>query len=514
MKLALAMLAAAALWGQEYSISGTVLQTGNPLKGVTVRLFRSGNSGGDAKYVTGEDGRFVFERLQAGKWNLTAEKRGYAPQRYGARDPYSPGVAIVTGPRLRTEDLVFRVRAPGMIQGQIKDEMGEPVVSANILLHRRTISAGRASAVEVRRATSNGEGEFAFGSLYPGDYYLSVTALPWTERLETGALSTEGGEVFPPYFFPGVTDPKVAETIRVLEGQLVRADMVMRTCRPAALSVKRAGDGLVRYDVRREGVLGTDVPVEAPRGLRTDKRLIAPGRIWLVAYGESDLPEKFSLIDLPPGGTEYELPQVLGSGIEVHIVAKGVSPGELKGSILRVRNLDWVYTRNAEVASVSPALRASIPAGRYRIGLSAYRNPSLRLESLMADGAEVREGSFEVADGGQARITLTVTTESGAIAGHVLEGSRPHAGTNLALLPLGNVKDSMARMDFVTDSDGSFEFRALAPGEYGLVVSPDESEMTPEAFERAHIGRAVRVQVAAGERVEVKLAPAGSGEKR
>ena len=47
--------------------------------------------------------------------------------------------AILVGPNLNTENLVFPLAPEGVISGEVTDEAGEPVQSAKMLLFREDI---------------------------------------------------------------------------------------------------------------------------------------------------------------------------------------------------------------------------------------------------------------------------------------------------------------------------------------------------------------------------------------
>src|SRR5579884_1206225 len=115
-----------------YRISGIVVNasTGRILPKVRVSI---GPAEGDSHLtiVTGDDGRFSFEKLKLGKYWLQAQGRGFSPQRFDQHEEFSTAIAV--GPAVDSEHLVFRVRPDATINGTIADELNEPVPQATVL---------------------------------------------------------------------------------------------------------------------------------------------------------------------------------------------------------------------------------------------------------------------------------------------------------------------------------------------------------------------------------------------
>src|SRR6266550_2063541 len=81
---------------------------------------------------TDESGHFLFEGLIPGKYWLVGERPGFLRQ--GLDEHSGFFTAIVTGPGLRSEDLVFRMRPDASISGTITDEQNEPIREAQVHL--------------------------------------------------------------------------------------------------------------------------------------------------------------------------------------------------------------------------------------------------------------------------------------------------------------------------------------------------------------------------------------------
>ena len=125
-----------------YQVSGTVVHalTGEPLAGVTVVLSpnadlsrqrgtdRTEDEARPAEIrpvLSGKDGSFAFTGLKAGKYSLSAAKRGFSQQGYEQHEQFA--TAIVAGPDKDSANLVFRLQPDASIGGRIVDEHNESV---------------------------------------------------------------------------------------------------------------------------------------------------------------------------------------------------------------------------------------------------------------------------------------------------------------------------------------------------------------------------------------------------
>src|SRR5579862_1773910 len=108
----------------KYTISGVVVSAanGHPLDRADVSLHTPMGESLIAETTTGEDGRFSFEHLAAGKYSLTASRRGYIGSAYDEHEGYS--TAIVTGEGLADDGLIFRLSPRAVIKGTVADEAG------------------------------------------------------------------------------------------------------------------------------------------------------------------------------------------------------------------------------------------------------------------------------------------------------------------------------------------------------------------------------------------------------
>src|SRR6202022_718786 len=102
------LISVSALCAQEpatYRISGKVIDKikGEPVSRVRVSISPDEKREPVTSQLTREDGRFVFDKLPADKYHLTADRNGSPEQVYGQWLGAGFGTSIVTGPGQKTE---------------------------------------------------------------------------------------------------------------------------------------------------------------------------------------------------------------------------------------------------------------------------------------------------------------------------------------------------------------------------------------------------------------------------
>ena len=148
--------------GKSYVIAGVIVNdlTGAPLEQARVTIQETKNRASVGAVFTGEDGRFAFTQLPAGKYSLQGVRRGFLPGYYEQHEQYS--TAIVTGPEFQTENLVLRLTPMAMISGHISDESGDAVRSAQVRLYREEKSGGMSRIMGMDRHRAMTEGTMIF----------------------------------------------------------------------------------------------------------------------------------------------------------------------------------------------------------------------------------------------------------------------------------------------------------------------------------------------------------------
>ncbi len=192
--LATGLLFCCGVAAQTFSISGTVVEhgTNRPLKDAMVTISPVQQPQDSASFRTGEDGRFVFTHVPPGKYSLSAQKRGFPRQTFQEYQEFS--TAIVVGPGLNSQNIVFPLSAGGSITGTVLDDANEPIRQAQVMLFSKGISSGAARILMQQQRQTSSSGEFRFPHLKPGSYFVAVQARPWYAQNSPVQPQSSGNE--------------------------------------------------------------------------------------------------------------------------------------------------------------------------------------------------------------------------------------------------------------------------------------------------------------------------------
>ncbi len=171
-------------------LSGRVLaaDTGKPLRRATVQISLADLPTGPTLVArrttwttsTDADGRWEFEGLAAGRYEVIATRGGYVQLAYGQRRPFQRGTVleIADGQALGKVDIPLPKASA--ISGRITDETGEPMTNAVVLAMRLKYVNGQRVltplAEGLQALTSGGLtndlGQYRIHGLAPGTYYV------------------------------------------------------------------------------------------------------------------------------------------------------------------------------------------------------------------------------------------------------------------------------------------------------------------------------------------------------
>jgi hypothetical protein len=241
--------------------SGTATLTGRVMRGessnpspvsrvlVNISL---GDGGGTRQAVTDDQGRFVFDRLPAAGFLVTASRPGWVTTYYGSPRPGRPPgirVAVADGAKV---DIEIPIVPGGVIAGRIIGEDGQPRAREFPLLLEKRLVGQQQMLSRMRlpygtgyfERSTNDLGEFRLFGLPPGTYYLlvnpSITSgarlttqdeVRWALQppgAPTGAAPPQGAVAgYAPFYYPGTSDPLASQPIVIGPGE-VREGLTFR----------------------------------------------------------------------------------------------------------------------------------------------------------------------------------------------------------------------------------------------------------------------------------------------
>jgi hypothetical protein len=165
------------------AISGVLVDgnTGQPVAGAIVAIVggdRGTQPAGATRMLTDASGRFVFSRLPAGSYSLSASKIGYLSSRFGQSDPSintMRAIRVAEGEAFtKTQMTIWR---PGAISGTVLDEAGEPVVGVLVRVVTQVMIAGRPQLASGLSARTDDRGRYRAAGLYSGRYVVMIPSV-------------------------------------------------------------------------------------------------------------------------------------------------------------------------------------------------------------------------------------------------------------------------------------------------------------------------------------------------
>ncbi|HXN48692.1 MAG TPA: carboxypeptidase regulatory-like domain-containing protein [Bryobacteraceae bacterium] len=519
---ALAVLAALAFaWSgrcqdappRTYTVGGVVVNPGGaPAKRVRVSIAPVENPAREIGITTGEDGRFRFADLRAGKYALRADTPAGVRQAFLGTSGTGFGVAIVAGDGQRTEDLIFRLVPRAAIHGKIVDQGGDPVEQASVQLFRSSILAGRRRVHLYSYAYSDDRGEYRFAGLPPGTWYLLASGRPWyTERLETQPASPLARMGYPSTFYPGTRDPRGAAPLRLQAGQDLAADLTLVAMPGGNLEIVISGESSepAYVQVTFEGVAGAR-SFERSETIQSEAQLggLPPGRYKVQATATDAGRWSFAeeTVQVGAGDSKLELNLTKAPAISGVVTFDGLSAVP-PGTVIILRDEETGTTGGLEVSGDGQFHIEAIPRGSYHLAIAdASSMRPFGIRRLLIDGAPAKSQLLEISK--SARLDVSAT-RGGSVSGYAFRKDAPVAGALVVLAPRTDSTNPFDYEAFQTDSDGSFEFHNVAPGDYVAFAVEDLDDFeyaNPEAVRpRMKSGQPVRVENGQDQKIRLEL---------
>ncbi len=501
---------------ETYRVAGVVVNstTDEPVPKVRLILRSPDNRTAPEFAVSSENGRFVFSAVPAGKFRLTATRRGFASQSYGQSNLADAlGTAVVTGPGLDMQHLVFRLIPPAAISGRVTDDHGDPIPRGFVGLYRDGVLYGKRRVFETQFTYTNDAGEYRFPGVGAGSYYVAAAGQPWYVSngpgIELGAPNAGGSFAHLgclPVFYPNTSDPNAASPIVLRPGEEAAADLVLPTVPGANVTVDAGSSASLDFtsgagvaQLSMEGVGGTRLywPPSLDAGIPMFPG-VPPGRYRLsVRKNQGSLPSLSGWQDIEVGSSDMEVKLAPGSlpSVSGRVVIDPPGSGSVRPYWISLRSEDSLFFYNHPIGPNGTFQLPPMPPERFRVyagGSSALYNAG-----VTSDTAPVVNGVVDLRGGGDVQILVHVSAEAARLHGYALRGGKPVPGVFVVLAPRSDTHDPIDYRGFQTDADGSYDFPGLRPGQYVLFAVQDGSE-----FEYAN-PTVLRPFLASGQRVDL-----------
>jgi hypothetical protein len=528
---ALSLLAHAQAARGTFRITGQVVNsiTGEALAGTRLELAPTVGAQWVKAALTLKDGKFTFERLAPGKYQLYAERAGFARQGF---DEHPGGFlsAIVVGTGIDSEHLVFRLQPGAAISGTVADEYNEAVRGAQVMLFHRAVRDGKLGTYIAGQAQSDDRGLYKFSPLMAGTYYVVVSARPWYAQnamrhamrgnREPAAVSQEAQDqmdalnvAFPLTFFSDATDPGNVSAIPLRTGESFHADFNLRAVTAGHLRIPITKGNLPEVpsvSLTQKIFDDFDMPSQAMMQMASNDSLtlsgFAPGRylVKVQTRTESDS-ERSQMMDLFSDAT-IDLDSITGAAsasITGLVHAEGV---KLKNTFIQFRNRDTGDVQGDLIGGDGKFNLSLIPAGTYEV--SVANSVGVYLANMAASNATANGRTLEIPAGADVRMAIILAKGVGEIVGTALRDDKGISGLSVLLVP-DDPQNHMAlfRRD-QSDSDGTFSLKQVVPGKYTLLAIQDgwDLEWTDPKVLKPFLSKGYALQVEPNGKYDVKVA--------
>jgi hypothetical protein len=181
------------------TISGSITSTtGRPLRATVVLYGPDPRSFPDQSIKSGDDGRYEFTGLPAGKYQVAAARAGFSlpPDRFPPFTAARLGVETTVSADQDRDGVDIELQPWGAISGRVLDEAGEPVQGAFVGLMTVRYERGRRRLVPANtpQRYTDDRGAFRIYSVPPGQYVLAASVS------DTLAFDLAG---YGPTYYPG-----------------------------------------------------------------------------------------------------------------------------------------------------------------------------------------------------------------------------------------------------------------------------------------------------------------------
>jgi hypothetical protein len=477
-----------------YKIAGVVVNsvTGAPLEEARISLVDAKTRKGVVQQKTADGGRFEFTGLPPGKYSLDGSKRGYISGSYEQHEQFS--TAIVTGPELKTDELVLRLNPVALIGGHVRDENGEAVRHAQVTLFLDNHRGGMSRVTRLVVSTTDDAGYFDFSSLVPGTYFIAVSGKPWyavnTASTQTVGDSGRSGVLpaldaaYPTTYYSSATEATDATPIVVKAGDHPEIELRLSPVPALHLIFKTGGDGENGFP--------------RPQLQKHEFDWVEPAQTGAMVPVE---PGVYELVGVPPGRyTVQTNPRKQGEmaqASEMNLARDGEVVDTSRGEALSNLKITFKTERGETLADrmtillqdgrrrtvagtqVNPSGEVQfggLAAGKYSI-LCAIQGRSYAVTRTETATMKTSGHDVTIAAGVEQELIAWLSAGVVKLEGMVQKAGKPTSGAMVVLIP----KDPETHREYFrrdqSDFDGTFDIGFIQPGTYTIVAVEDAWEV-------------------------------------
>jgi|SRR5579859_974698 len=496
-------------------ISGSVVEGENndPIRKAVVTLTLQGTPRQWATERTDSSGRFQFEGLPAGKYDLRAAKANEGMAIYGADSVRELSDLIALADGQTRNGIVLRFVRRGSISGHVYDSGGEPVGNANVSLLTPGRDLGAPVLQNYRDAQTDDAGEYRIANLDPAKYYLRAS--PGPER----SFGPGPPTMLIEQYYGGARDAKDASPI-YLRGAESLAGIDLHLTSEAAVEIRgrilgvpdvtepaqaqppRAG---FRAAIDGGGVLVSILSMDewqqrsrfalsrfaaAAPEYRFQMAGLSSGRYRIEAaftsgtktYGASQI------LDLRPDSPEILLTLAPATDIQGTLRLEGQAP-PADGRSAPPNDIGnrrvQLFRPGTQEGNISAQVRPDgrftleqVLPGDWQLGVNPV--PPGFLKSARLGDKDIQFTTFEIKGSNDAALNIVVSMRTATLEGEVDAASPNSKRAGIMIAPVGRFHNLLRfYYNTATDDEGKFKLSGIAPGKYKVYAF---EKMTPGNF--------------------------------
>lgn len=509
------------------TVEGIVLRNGtiNPVEGASVSLVPEGKGPNAARGTsTDQSGSFKIAGVPPGRYQLNADRSGFRKikQNGGPTTLSLSEGQHLTGVRVQLTQLLA-------IAGLVSDDRGAPIASATVTAIRLSYNGGQpvlfpcAAPANARVATDERGGYRLYG-LEPGDYYLAIARKGAQVLTQNGILPSAECST---WYYPDVDDPADAVLVTLRPGadangvnfrlsfqmlhtarfEIVPTRKASRAVPPRVSIVRLSRKGF--RTVEYWGNAGTFANgIYTTPGLSRGSYELTYDYNTLVSTSQDNARVQFDIADRDVDGGKLVLQEA--ATIAGRIKTEGVIPDGWKVADLTIgllpmdENAQSIYPIGYPVAAdgtFQMGLKSgegNVAVGRYRFLLTGLREDLYLATATIGDRDLLNSGVVVTGSpSGSAELTIRTGSRLDGIV-HSTPKDEPVPDSVVALIPDQNRRGNLLLFkSMVTDQEGRFSIRGIAPGDYTLLAweDADPGATLNEDFLRAFETRGVRISI-------------------
>jgi hypothetical protein len=363
------------------------------------------------------------------------------------------------------------------------------------MLFEQSNIAGKRRTEVTRRTTTDDEGQYHFGHLTPGAYFVGVWAEPWYTQHSFQASADNRSVVSEPNgagqeqnasldvaytltFFSNANTLEGAAAITVRPGDAEIADVTLRPVPALHLLVKTAADASQGIGVEVRQMMGDDnvMPVQmtytqiAPGMI--DVAGVPPGNVTLAV----STPQKNNVwtrhwqsVQVSENMVVDETESPRGVVVSGMLKVEDGTPVPQPARV-RLRNTVSGVSFDTEVAAGGEFSFRQDPVEPGSYELIIVRGPGLLIRNLTSPNVRTSGRSFQIATSEDVSVTIVAAKGTAQVTGFALRDGKPVAGAMVVLVPQDlHANPALYRRD-QSDSDGSFTLGGVISGKYSVVA--------------------------------------------